>query len=110
MFYRFIKSRFVAVLLFVSFIFLVGYARHKQDPFSAYRDLVKKPLLIKEKKLNHYAEEEALIREKLKLSLSDKEYSILSGIHWILGLADDDKNFKFLFPDFMLLIDALSNS
>lgn len=97
-----------SVLAAVSFS--VAYAQYKYDPFSAYKDFIKKPLAIKSKKLKHFGEEEQLIREKLKLDISQRERSILAGLHWIIVFADDEKNFKALFPDFMLLMDKMANS
>lgn len=89
---------------------LVGYVHNKWDPFTPYKDFTKGPLSIKPKKLKHYADEEQLIREKLKLDLSHRERVILAGIHWIITFADDDNNFDFLFPDFMLLMQKLTMS
>lgn len=92
---------------------VVGAARYSlraYDAFSPYRAFIKMPLAIKEKHLKHYAKEELMIRNKLKLDLSQRERSILAGLHWIIAFADDDKNFDFLFPDFMLLLNTLSNS
>lgn len=107
---RYLIRAFSALLILGLATFLVGYARYKYDPFSAYRDFVKKPVEIKPKNLKHFAMEEQLIRDKLKLELSKKERSILSGLHWVITLVDDEKNFKPLFADFLLLMDALSNS
>ncbi len=105
----FIKS--MAILsVFSAVVISVGYAYHKYDPFSEYKAFIKKPLHIKPKQLKHYAEEEQLIRAKLKLQLSERERSILAGIHWIISLADDDKNFDNFFSDFMLLLNNLSRS
>ena len=86
----------------------ISYADN--DPYFAYREVNKKPLDIKAKELKHFAKEEELIRQKLELKLSQRERAILAGLHWILTLADDDANFKFLFNDFMLLMNALRNS
>lgn len=104
------RSRAIAILSILGLITIsIGYAQYRYDPFAQYRDFVKKPLLIKPTPLKHFANEERLIREKLKLDLVPKERSILSGLHWVLGLTDDEKKFKELFPDFMLLIDSLSH-
>ena len=100
-----------ALFILVSIMFWLSQAQSKNDSFSEYRDFEKKPIVInKPDKINYYHNEEALIREKLKLKLSQKEYSILAGLHWILGLADNDEAFQFLFPDFMLLMNTLSKS
>lgn len=96
----------IGVLIFL----LGGYARFKLDPYYPYRDSEKKAVDIKEKSLKYFANEEQLIRDKLKLSLSERERAILSGLHWVINLVDDDKNFKYIFPDLLLLIDSLSTS
>lgn len=104
------KRSFISILLTLGVITIsIGYAQYRYDPFAPYRDFVKKPLLIKPTPLKYFANEERLIREKLKLDLVPKERSILSGLHWVIGLADDEKKFKVLFPDFLLLIDSLSH-
>lgn len=111
MFYRNIIRFAPALFLLASITLWFGYAETKRDPFFRYRDFVKKPLnIIKPEKALHYGHEEELIRAKLKLDLSKKERSILAGLHWILGLADDDEAFAALFPDFMLFLDKMSVS
>src|SRR6266536_2950486 len=91
-------------------ILLAGYTYYKVDPFSAYKNFIKKPLSIKPKKLEYYGEEEQLIRSTFKLDLSKREKSILAGLHWIITFIDEDKNFDEVFPDFMLLMQTLSIS
>lgn len=99
-----------AVFAFGLILISISYASYKKDPFMANRDFVKKPLSIGPKKLVHYAKEEQLIREKLAGKLSTKERSILSGLHWVLGLMDEDKNFKNILSDFLLMTNSLTNS
>jgi hypothetical protein len=100
-----------ALIILASITLWLGYSEaQKNDPFASYRDFVKKPLNITAPPLvKHYEHEEKLIREKLKLKLSQKERSILAGLHWILGLVDNDEEFAFLFPDFMLFMDKMSD-
>jgi hypothetical protein len=108
------KNRIIKITPFFIIIASVAlwfsYSKAQSDSFSPYRDFEKKALSInKPSFVKHYGAEEALIREKLKLELSQKERSILAGLHWILGLVDDDEAFAFLFPDFMLFIDKMSH-
>lgn len=106
-----ILLKVIPLLIIISAIGLVdSYAQQKPDPFSRYRDFVKKPLSIEPKDLKHYAREEQLIREKLALDLSTRERSILAGIHWLLTFMDKDDNFDSVFPDFMLLMNTLTHS
>lgn len=104
------KPRFILAMLLSGIMLLMAASTDKEDPFQSYRDFTRGPLNIEAKKLNHFDEEAALIRQKLKLNLSKKERTILAGLHWALNLADDDKKFKFLFSDFLLLMHAMSHS
>ncbi len=99
----------LAALAIVSIGIVFGF-KAEPDTFASYRDSTKKPLAIKSKKLNYFAEEARLIEEKLKLDLSVKERSILSGLHWVVGLMDDEKKLRDIFADFLLMIDSLTNS
>lgn len=111
MFYRTIIKFAPVLFILTSFTLWFGYAEAKRDPFSRYRDFVKKPFEItKPEQALHYGAEEELIRSKLKLELSQKERSILAGLHWILGLTDDNDAFSALFPDFLLFLDKMSAS
>ncbi len=106
-----IYLRGIGVVLLISFIAgAASYSLRKYDAFSAYRTFIKLPLAIKEKHLRHYAKEERMIRNKLKLELSERERSILAGLHWVIRLTDEDTNFDFFFSDFMLLLNTLSQS
>lgn len=108
---RIIMKLATAIFTVVSLTVLFGYAYQKRDPFYNYRDFIKKPLnIIKPDKIKHFAQEEALIRAKLKLELSKKERTILAGLHWVLLLVDDEDAFKFLFPDWLLFMDKMSNA
>jgi hypothetical protein len=101
----------IIVVLIGSFIALTwGVDQKPRDPFKPYRQAQEKPLAIEKQTLTNFGVEEALIREKLKLSLSQRERSILAGLHWILGLVDDDETFFFIFSDFLLLMNVLGNS
>lgn len=99
-----------SLVLFSTLVFISGIGVTKSDPFEEYRDFVKGPLVVKYQDLKNFKEEEKLIREKLTLNLSKKERAILSGLHWIVCLIDDEKKFKPLFSDFLLLMESLRNS
>lgn len=98
------------IILFGVFVVATSYTQYKNDPFGRYKNFVKKPLDIMPQNLTHYGAEEKLIRDKLKLDLSPRERSMLAGLHWLIVFADNDKNFDFIFPDFILLLNTLSNS
>lgn len=100
----------VSALIFTIITLSASYASYKFDPFSQYRNFIKRPLAIKAKQLKYYNEEEKLIRAKLKLDLSQRERVILAGLHWMICFIDDDSNFDGLFADFMLFMQTMTHS
>lgn len=96
-------------LMLFGFLLLASEHDRNIDPFAAYRNFTKAPLTIEKKSLRHFAEIEEIIRAKLKLDLSKRERSILAGLHWLITFADADKNFGFMFSDFMLLMNILAD-
>lgn len=104
------KSRIISAMLLSGMMLFGAGASDNKDPFAAYRNFEKKPLDLKGEKLEHFDEEALLLREKLTLDLSRKERAILAGLHFVLNFVDADKHFKFLFPDFLLLMHAMSHS
>jgi len=111
MFYRNIVKYIPMIFILASITLWFGYAENRRDPFFRYRDFEKKALHItKPEKVQHYGAEEALIRAKLSFELSKKERAILAGLHWILGLVDEDIAFATLFPDLMLFLDKMTAS
>lgn len=81
-----------------------------RDPFLAYRHWTSYSLSIKAVDLENNQNVEKLIREKQALNLTKKEVSILSGLHWLLGFIDDDKNFDDVFSDIIILFYELTRS
>jgi hypothetical protein len=105
---------FMRLIIFFSLcslgILLASYSGIKNDPYATYRDKEKKPLSIEPKQLKYFFEAELLIRQKLKLDLSQREETILAGLHSLITFADNDDNFDRMFGDFMLLMNVLSHS
>jgi hypothetical protein len=107
---KLVMRTMLAAVIFGTVILLLGYAHQRLDPFFQYKNFTHKPLSIEPKQLKYYAEEEQLIRTKLKLELSQRERVILAGLHWLISFIDKDKNFDYLFPDFMLLMHNMTIS
>lgn len=106
-----IIKKFLPAVLVVTVVSVVAsYANQRFDPYAEYKKFDKKPLALEKKKLKHYQHELNLIHEKLKLHLSQRERSILAGLHFIISFADDEQNFEYLFADLLLLSSALKHA
>lgn len=98
---------FLATVVVIMFVLLVGYLRFKHDPFFAYRAPLKK---VESESLKHFQAVDEVIKNALSLELSPRERAIILGMRFVIRFADKDVNFKFIFPSYLLLLHEMTSS
>lgn len=95
-------------LLFILFTSLSALAHSPYDVLESYQDKGPKGQINPAQTLIYYNQVEKLIRDKLKLKLSQKEASILKALKWVIIFADKDINFDFLSSNFLIFLHEMT--